>query len=204
MHVAHDPQWRSRLLLCTGNAGKVAELQLLLPKSIDLVSLVEAGLPLDLPETGDTLEANALQKAHFAHQRTGMPCLADDTGLEVAALNGAPGVYSARYAGPAKDPLANMRKLLHELRGAADRTARFRTVIALVTDGAEHTFEGVVHGAIITAPRGSGGFGYDPIFRPDGHTLTFAEMDLQQKNTMSHRAMAMRAAADFLSNQPLR
>jgi len=194
----------SRLLLCTGNAGKVAELKLLLPKSIDLVSLVEAGLPLDLPETGETLEANALQKAHFAHQRTGLPCLADDTGLEVAALNGAPGAYSARYAGAAKDAVANMRKLLHELHGAADRTARFRTVIALVTDGAEHTFEGVVNGTIIEAPRGSGGFGYDPIFRPDGHALTFAEMDLQAKNTMSHRAMAMRAAADFLSNQPLR
>jgi len=194
----------SRMLLCTGNAGKVAELKLLLPKSIDLVSLVEVGLPLDLPETGDTLEANALQKAHFAHQRTGMPCLADDTGLEVAALNGAPGVYSARYAGPAKNPAANMHRLLDELKGATDRSAHFRTVIALVAEGKERTFEGVVNGTIVESPRGSGGFGYDPIFRPDGHTLTFAEMDLKEKNTMSHRAIAMRAAADFLSNQPLR
>ena len=193
-----------KLLLCTGNAGKVDELRLLLPKGIDVVSLTDAGLPLDLPETGDTLEANALQKARFAHERTGLPCLADDTGLEVMALHGAPGVLSARYAGPAKDPVANMRKLLEELRSATDRSARFRTVIAFVAAGIELCFEGVINGTITDTPRGAGGFGYDPIFRPEGHSLTFAEMDLQEKNTMSHRARAMRAATDFLRHQPMR
>lgn len=192
------------LVLCTGNAGKVEEIRPLLPAGIEVISLTDAGLPLDLPETGDTLEANALQKARYAHERTGLPCLADDTGLEVMALHGAPGVLSARYAGQAKDPVANMRRLLDELRGAADRTARFRTVIAFVAADMERSFEGVVTGTITDEPRGAGGFGYDPIFRPDGHARTFAEMGLEEKNTLSHRARAMRAATDFLRDQPLR
>ena len=190
-----------RLLLCTGNPGKAEELCLLLPSGTEVITLADAGLPADLPETGDTLEANALQKARFAHARTGLPCLADDTGLEVRALNGAPGVLSARYAGPAKDPVANMQRLLHELSGAPDRSARFRTVIAYVADGAERIFEGSAEGAITHAPRGAGGFGYDPIFQPTGHQRTFAEMSVQEKNGMSHRAAAMRAAAAFLSAQ---
>lgn len=179
------------LLLCTGNPGKVAELKALLPDRFRLLSLCEAGLPMDLPETGDTLEANALQKARFAFERTGLPCIADDTGLEVDALGGAPGVYSARYAGGAKDPAANMRKLLQELGDRPDRAARFRTVIAWVDRDGERTFEGVVEGAIVDAPRGEGGFGYDPVFRPAMSDLTFAELDARSKNAISHRGQAV-------------
>ncbi|MBX2971864.1 MAG: RdgB/HAM1 family non-canonical purine NTP pyrophosphatase [Flavobacteriales bacterium] len=180
-----------RILLCTGNAGKVAELKALLPAGIELLSLADVGLPADLPETGDTLEANALQKARFAHARCGLPCIADDTGLEVDALNGAPGVYSARYAGEERDPQANMAKLLAALHGVSDRKARFRTVLALIDAGGEKTFEGVVEGCITTEPRGTRGFGYDPIFVAEGNTLTFAEMEKAAKNTISHRARAM-------------
>jgi XTP/dITP diphosphohydrolase len=192
----------SRLVLCTGNAGKVAELRRLLPVGIEVVSLTEAGLPLDLPETGDTLEANALQKARFAHARTGLPCLADDTGLEVEALGGAPGVRSARYAGPEKDAKMNTRMLLDAMQGRVDRRARFRTVIAYVNNGIERTFEGTVEGAITHSSRGDAGFGYDPIFQPIGHDRTFAEMSIAEKNALSHRAVAMRKAIAFLEAQP--
>jgi XTP/dITP diphosphohydrolase len=192
----------SELLLCTGNAGKVAELRHLLPAGVRVTSLAEAGMPLDLPETGDTLEANALQKARYAYERSGLPCLADDTGLEVDALGGAPGVRSARYAGPEKDAQANMRKLLEELQGQVDRRARFRTVIAFVAAGIERCFEGKIEGVITHAPRGAAGFGYDPIFQPSGHSRTFAEMSIAEKNTLSHRAEAMRKAVAYLSDQP--
>lgn len=180
-----------RLVLCTGNPGKVAELRALLPSDIELLSLADVGLPADLPETGATLEDNALQKARFAYARVGLPCIADDTGLEVEALNGAPGVHSARYAGEAKDPAANMAKLLRELDGREDRTARFRTVIAYVSEGIEHTVEGEVRGAIAHAPRGTGGFGYDPVFLPEMSDLTFGELDAKRKNAISHRAQAI-------------
>ena len=188
-----------RMLLCTGNPGKVAELRALLPHDIELLSLADAGLPADLPETGDTLEANALQKARFAFERTGLPCIADDTGLEVDALNGTPGVYSARYAGAAKDPAANMARLLGELEGRSDRRARFRTVIAFISWNIEHTVSGEVEGSIIDAPRGEGGFGYDPIFRPEMSTLTFAEMDAKTKNAISHRGQAVWKLVRWLS-----
>ncbi|MDX9751295.1 MAG: RdgB/HAM1 family non-canonical purine NTP pyrophosphatase [Flavobacteriales bacterium] len=188
-----------RYLLCTGNPGKARELRQLLPTAIELSTLAEAGLPDDLPETGDTLEANALQKARFAHERTGLPCIADDTGLEVDALDGAPGVCSARYAGEAKDPAANMAKLLRALHGRHDRTARFRTVIALVGHDGEHVFDGVVNGTIIDAPRGTGGFGYDPVFLPEGSDLTFAELDAARKNAISHRGRAMRQLVRHLA-----
>lgn len=187
-----------RILLCTGNPGKVAELKALLPAGIQLLSLAEAGLAADLPETGDTLEANAVQKAHFAHERCGLPCIADDTGLEVDALNGAPGVYSARYAGAQRDPQANMAKLLVALDGVADRKARFRTVLALVDASGVRTFEGEVEGSITTEPRGSCGFGYDPVFMPEGGMLTFAEMDVAAKNAISHRGLALRALVGSL------
>lgn len=181
-----------RYLLCTGNPGKATELRQLLPPGIELATLAEAGLPADLPETGDTLEANALQKARYAHERTGMPCIADDTGLEVDALDGAPGVHSARYAGEAKDPAANMARLLRELHGRHDRTARFRTVIALVGSDGEQVFEGEVRGTITDAARGTGGFGYDPVFLPEMSDLTFAELDAGRKNAISHRGRAVR------------
>lgn len=187
-----------KLLLCTGNPSKAEEIRRLLPASVQVVTLAEAGLPADLPETGATLEENALQKARFAHARTGLPCLADDTGLEVAALGGDPGVRSARYAGEAKDPAANMRLLLERLRGAGDRAARFRTVLAYVDAGRERLFEGVVRGAIAPAPRGNGGFGYDPVFVPEGEERTFAEMTLEEKNSMSHRGRALSEALGFL------
>lgn len=181
----------SKLLLCTGNPGKVAELRALLPSSLELLGLVDVGLPLDLPETGDSFAANATQKARFAFERTGLTCIADDSGLEVTALGGAPGVYSARYAGEAKNDQANMAKLLRELQGVADRSATFRTVIALIDAEGEHLFEGEVRGAITTAPRGTQGFGYDPVFLPEMSDLTFAELDAKMKNAISHRGHAV-------------
>jgi XTP/dITP diphosphohydrolase len=186
------------LVLCTGNAGKVAELERVLPPGLRLLRLAEVGLPADLPETGDTLEANALQKARFAFERTGLPCLADDTGLEADALGGAPGVLSARYAGEAKDPKANITKLLNALQDRPTRTAQFRTVIALVSPDGEWTFEGVVRGQIAGTPRGTGGFGYDPVFIPEGEKDTFAEMDMARKNSMSHRARAVQGLVQHL------
>jgi XTP/dITP diphosphohydrolase len=194
-----------RLLLCTGNPGKVLELRAMLPKHVELISLQAVGLPIDLPENGDTLEANAREKAHYAFERTGLLCLADDTGLEVTYLKGAPGVRSARYAGEEKDPKANMQLLLSDMEGTEDRSARFRTVLVLVGPDLEMVFEGVVDGTLTKAPRGSGGFGYDPLFVPAGSDLTFAEMDVQTKNKLSHRARAVeRFAAWVASNGWLR
>lgn len=189
-----------RVLLCTGNQGKVVELKALLPSSFLVVSLTEAGLPNDLPETSATLEGNALQKARFAFERCRMPCIADDTGLEVDALNGAPGVYSARYAGEEKDPQANMAKLLNEVVGK-QRGARFRTVLALIDEEGEHTFEGVVEGTIAQKASGTGGFGYDPIFIPAGYSITFAEMDKAGKNAISHRGRAMAKLVEYLAQR---
>ena len=187
------------LVICTGNPGKLVELQALLPGHVRAITLSDAGLPLDLPETGDTLQANAEQKARYAFERCGMPCVADDTGLEVNALNGAPGVLSARYAGPEKSAEANMRKLLRELDGVAERRARFRTVIAYIDAEGVDFFEGEVRGTIIEAPRGTGGFGYDPIFLPEMSDLTFAELDSTRKNAISHRGQAMWKFARFMS-----
>lgn len=188
-------------LLCTGNPGKIAELRALLPPGLTVRGLTDVGLPTDLPENGDTLEANALEKARFAFGRTGLPCIADDTGLEVDALGGAPGAFSARYAGEARDPQANMAKLLRELGGAADRGAQFRTVIALVDTTGEHTFEGLVRGRITTEAKGGGGFGYDPVFLPDSSDLTFAQMEPRLKNAISHRGLAVWKLARFLSER---
>ena len=186
------------LVLCTGNPGKVAELRALLPDDHRVVGLAELGLSTDLPETSDTLQGNALQKARHAFEQCGRPCVADDTGLEVDALHGAPGVRSARYAGEAKDAAANMRKLLDALVGAPLRTARFRTVLAFVDGDKEHCFEGTVEGTITHGPLGTGGFGYDPIFLPEGSSLTFAEMDAEAKNRISHRARAMEKLLAYL------
>ena len=191
----------AKLLLCTGNAGKLAELRALLPSGMELLSLTDAHLPLDLPETGDTFAANALQKARFAFERTGLACIADDSGLEVTALNGIPGVYSARYAGEAKNDAANMAKLLRDMEGVEDRSARFRTVVALIDKHGEHTFEGEVRGAITLEPRGTNGFGYDPVFLPEMSDLTFAELDARMKNAISHRGQAVWKLARFLTER---
>ncbi|MEO8733791.1 MAG: RdgB/HAM1 family non-canonical purine NTP pyrophosphatase [Flavobacteriales bacterium] len=188
-------------LLCTGNPGKVTELRALLPADMELLGLQEVGLPLDLPETGDTFAANALEKARFAFERTGLPCIADDSGLEVTALGGAPGVYSARYAGPAKNDRANIAKLLRELEGKEDRSARFRTVVALIDETGEHLFEGEVRGSITTDRRGSNGFGYDPVFLPEMSDLTFAELDAKMKNAISHRGQAVWKLVRWLSER---
>ncbi|MCC6399927.1 MAG: RdgB/HAM1 family non-canonical purine NTP pyrophosphatase [Flavobacteriales bacterium] len=187
-----------KLVLCTRNPGKVAELAALLHPTFHVIGPDEVGVVEELPETGDTLEANAEQKARWVHDRCGLPCIADDSGLEVDALGGAPGVHSAHYAGEARDPGANMRKLLRALEGHGDRTARFRTVIAFVEDGRAQLFHGVVKGRILSAPRGTAGFGYDPLFAPEGEERSFAEMTTEKKNRISHRARAMAALLEHV------
>jgi len=185
-------------ILATQNPGKIKELRAVLPDWIEVLQLPEEFSNVELPETHHTLEENALQKAHHVFESTGIPSIADDTGLEVKALNGRPGVLSARYAGPDKDSDANMTRLLEELKNVKDRTARFRTVIAVVGPNEEFTVEGTVEGLIADAPKGDGGFGYDPIFRPIGQDLTFAEMSLDEKAAISHRTNALHALVEKL------
>ena len=182
-----------RLCFASNNAHKLAEIRPLLPPNVTLLSLADIGCHEELPETQDTLEGNARQKADYVREHYGVACFADDTGLEVNALNGEPGVYSARYAGPQRRAEDNVAKLLRELQAAPDRGARFRTVVALaLPDGPTPTFAGAVAGHIATAPRGSGGFGYDPVFVPaEGDGRTFAEMSGAEKNQISHRARAV-------------
>ena len=192
-----------RIVFATNNKNKLAEIREMLDGSgIEVLSLGDIGCHDDIPETADTLEGNALQKARYIHDKYKMSCFADDTGLEVDALGGAPGVYSARYAGgEGHDSEANMAKLLAGLDGKSDRRARFRTVVALITDeeeGREELFEGIVTGEIIKEKRGAGGFGYDPVFRPDGYDKTFAELGHEVKNKISHRALAVAKLADRL------
>lgn len=189
------------LIFATHNQNKALEINKTLPPGIFVKNLIEAGITEDLAEDGDTLEANALQKAFFTYNLTNLSCFADDSGLEVEALNGEPGVYSARYAGPEKDNEKNIRKLLMKLENYTNRKAKFKTVIALVLDNREHyLFEGVVEGAITETPKGSGGFGYDPVFIPDGFTKTFAEMTLAEKIAISHRAIAVKKLVNFLTH----
>lgn len=188
-----------KLVFATNNKHKLEEVRAILPPTVELVSLADIHCQDDIPETADTLEGNALQKARFIKEHYGLDCFADDTGLEVEALGNAPGVYSARYAGPEHDARANMEKLIRELAGKENRQARFRTVIALLLDGKEYCFEGIINGSIIDEKRGGAGFGYDPIFIPAGYDQTFAEMGNDLKNTISHRALAVRELADFLS-----
>ena len=188
------------LVFATHNTHKLREVRAMLPDGLKLVGLTDLGRTDPLPETSDTLEGNALQKARYVKEHYGYDCFADDTGLEVDALHGAPGVYSARYAGEDCDSAANVRKLLAALDGVADRRARFRTVIAFVTDGGqEYLFEGEVGGHIATEEHGAGGFGYDPIFTPDGYDRTFAQLSADEKNAISHRGRAVRRFVDFLS-----
>lgn len=186
------------LVFATNNAHKLEEVRAILGNDFQIASLKEIGCHDDIPETADTLEGNAMQKAQYIKDKFGMDCFADDTGLEVEALNNAPGVFSARYAGPGHDSEANMKKLLHEMEGKENRKARFRTVIALLLDGKEYTFEGIVKGNIIEEKRGDSGFGYDPIFVPEGYDLTFAELGNDIKNKISHRAEAVKKLSVFL------
>ena len=188
-----------KIVFATNNTHKLEEIRRMLRGSHQIVSLAEIGCHEDIPEEQDTLEGNALQKARYIKQHYGYDCFADDTGLEIDALGGRPGVYSARYAGEAKDSEANMCKVLAEMQGHSDRRARFRTVIALILGNEEHLFEGKVEGEILTARQGSAGFGYDPVFRPDGYDRSFAEMDPDTKNSISHRGEATRKLAAFLN-----
>lgn len=190
------------LVFATNNPHKLEEVRNIVADNVRLVSLSEIGCRDDIPETADTLEGNALLKARYIRQHYGFDCFADDTGLEVEALDYAPGVYSARYAGPEHDAEANLAKLLREMKGKENRKARFRTVIALTLDGKEMLFDGIINGTITTERRGDAGFGYDPVFLPDGCTQTFAELGNDKKNQISHRALAVRRLADFLSTLP--
>ena len=195
-----------KLVFATNNAHKLSEVRQILGDSYDVVSLADIGCTTDIPETASTLEGNALQKARYVKEHFGLDCFADDTGLEVDALNGAPGVFTARYAktegwGRGHDTTANVDCLLHNLENKSDRKARFRTVIALIYNGEEHLFEGIVEGAITNSRQGTDGFGYDPVFHPDGCDGTFAEMGPDAKNTISHRGRAIRLLAEFLNKK---
>ncbi len=190
-----------KLVFATNNAHKLEEIRAILGSKIEILSLADIGCEADIPETADTLEGNALIKARYVYDNYKLDCFADDTGLEVDALNGLPGVHTARYAYPDRhDPEANMVKLLDALRENNDRNARFRTVIALIEKGKEHLFEGVVEGVIARGRSGTEGFGYDPVFIPQGQQKTFAELGEDIKNSMSHRARAAQKLALYLAS----
>ncbi|MBR2030594.1 MAG: non-canonical purine NTP diphosphatase [Alistipes sp.] len=180
-----------KIVFATNNTHKLSEVRALLGEGFELVTLREVGITEDIPETGATLDENASIKARYVYERTGLDCFADDTGLEVEALNGAPGVHSARYATDGHDFAANNRKLLRELNGITNRRARFRTVISLIRGGEELQVEGIVRGTIATEESGNEGFGYDPLFIPEGYDHTFADMSADEKNAISHRGRAV-------------
>ena len=188
----------TEIIFATNNAHKLSEVQALLGDKFHLVTLRDCGITEDIPESASTLEGNASQKSLYLYDRVGKNCFADDTGLEVEALGGEPGVRSARYATDGHDFEANNRLLLKNLEGVANRKARFRTVISLILDGEEHLFEGVVEGRITEREAGCGGFGYDPLFIPDGYDCTFAEMSADEKNAISHRGRAVQKLVEFL------
>ncbi len=188
-----------KLVFATHNQNKFEEVKKLVPQYVKLVSLDGIGCHKEIPETGKTLEENAQIKADYVALNYGLPCFSDDTGLLVNALNGAPGVYSARYAGEEKNADKNMDKLLLELQPHEDRTARFETVIALNLHSKQYLFKGIVHGTITRQKKGSKGFGYDPIFQPEGLDLTFAELSMDLKNNISHRARAIAHLVEFLT-----
>jgi len=192
---------RIKLVFATNNPNKLDELRAAVPSSIQVISLAEAGMETSIPEDFDTLEENSRQKATFIVDRTGLNVFADDTGLEVDALDGRPGVFSARYAGEGCSSADNVQLVLEQLNGNAERAARFRTVITLIWAGREYQFEGRCEGAITEEVTGNGGFGYDPIFRPEGFEQTFAEMPLPEKNKISHRGRAVQKLIDFLHEQ---
>ena len=191
-----------KLVFATNNAHKLDEIRAILGDKIEVLSLKDINCDADIPETADTLEGNAALKAEYIYKNYGLDCFADDTGLEVEALGGAPGVYSARYAGgDGHDSEANMRKLLQELDGKQNRNAQFPTAICLIEKGEEHLFEGIVKGSIIEQKRGASGFGYDPVFMPEGYEETFAEMGNAEKNKISHRARAVEKLCEYLNGK---
>ena len=187
-----------QLVFASNNNNKIKEIQLLLPQSIQILSLQDIGCFEEIPETADTIEGNAILKANYVSEKYGYNCFADDTGLEVEALNGEPGVYSARYAGEQKDANDNMDKLLLNLKDKPNGSAQFKTVIALNLDGKQNLFTGIIKGKIIEEKIGTNGFGYDPIFVADGYTKTFAELTIEEKSRISHRGLAVKQLVDFL------
>lgn len=190
----------TELVFATNNSHKLEEINSAVGDSVKILSLEDIGCFEDIPETAPTIEGNASQKSQFIFQKYGINCFADDTGLEVEALDGAPGVYSARYAGPGHDHEKNMDKVLLKLIDQQNRKARFRTVISLILNEKEFFFEGIVNGSILKERQGEKGFGYDPIFQPDGYSNSFAEMDLAEKNKISHRGIAVQKLIEFLHN----
>jgi XTP/dITP diphosphohydrolase len=186
------------LVFASNNQHKVKEIKSILDDNITLLSLSDVNISEDIPEDEPLIEGNAIFKARYVYNASGMNVFADDTGLEIEALNGLPGVHSARFAGESKDPEANIAKVLSMLEGKENRKARFRTVIALIFENKEYLFEGIVCGTIISEKRGGEGFGYDPVFIPEGRNLTFAQMTLQEKNRISHRAIALEKLKEFL------
>lgn len=190
-----------KLVFASNNKNKIQEIQALVPSTIHILSLDEIGCTEDIPETADTIEGNAILKANYVTEKYGYDCFADDTGLEVDALDGAPGVYSARYAGEQKDANDNMDKLLSELEDKSNRKANFKTVIALNLNGKQNLFTGIINGKIIEDKIGTNGFGYDPIFVAEGYEKTFAELSMEEKSTISHRGIAVKELILFLQKQ---
>jgi XTP/dITP diphosphohydrolase len=187
-----------KLIFATHNAHKLSEVKSLIPTNIELLSLSDINLTDEIEETASTIEGNALLKAQAIYKQTGINCFADDSGLLVKSLNNEPGVYSARYAGPQKNDEDNMNKLLLNLKERSNREAHFKTVMALIIDGKDYVFEGIINGEIISEKQGSMGFGYDPIFKPTGYTETFAQMNTETKNTISHRSIALKKLVSFI------
>lgn len=187
------------LCFATNNGNKIREIKNLLGDEIRLLSLKEIGCEIELPENQTTLEGNSMEKASYVKKHFNINCFADDTGLEVEELRGEPGVFSARYAGPERDNTKNIALLLRKLKGATNRSARFRTVITLILEGGAKQFEGIVKGTITESPSGQEGFGYDPIFIPEGYDKTFAEMTINEKNRLSHRGLAIQKLVEFLN-----
>jgi len=191
------------LVFATNNPHKLFEINQALKNRIHIIGLKDIGCDEDIPETAETIEGNAVQKAKYVSEKFHCHCFADDTGLEIDCLQGRPGVYSARYAGEEKSFEANMNKVLEEMQGVENRKARFRCVIALLIDGELHLFEGIINGSITTEKHGKEGFGYDPIFLPEGYNRTFAEMDIEEKNLISHRGLAVEKLTAFLIDKKI-
>lgn len=189
-----------KLVFASNNLNKIKEIQLLVPNSIEILSLKDIGCSEDIPETADTIEGNAILKANYVTEKYGFNCFADDSGLEIEALNGEPGVYSARYAGEPKDDSKNIDKVLENLKDKTNKKANFKTVICLNINGKQHLFTGIVNGKIIENRVGDNGFGYDPIFVADGYSKTFAQLSMEEKAAISHRGKAVKQLVDFLQN----